>query len=322
MNKMKIMVPINNIEYVKLYSEAGADEFYLGFHDEEWTECFGCNSEINRMSGFGMHANRYNIHEAIELIREIHKYGKSAFVTINASSYSNEEIKYIDSFLEKLSEVNPDGIIISGLALLPSVEKYHLKPVMSTMAGIYNTDILNFYYNSGIKRVILPRDLTLKEITDIMDNNKNVEYELFLMRNGCFFSDSQCLGAHKADRISTCGTVRSDTYKHICDDVSDFETTRAFDELHHASCKEWHKFACGLCALYRFYKLGVEALKIVGRADRAESVCKDIELAKHNIAIAVECSDEKEYLKKMEFPKPNLSVCAGGLSCYYPEIRF
>ena len=316
------MVPINNIEHVKPYVEAGADEFYLGFYDDEWTKCIGCNAEINRMSGFGKHANQYDIEQAMELINEIHKYDKSAFVTMNASSYCDEEMEHIDTFLEKLSKAKPDGIIISTATLISTVKKYNLTPVMSTMAGIYNEDILKCYSDAGVDRVILPRDLTLDEITEIINSNPNIEYELFHMRNGCFFSDSHCLGAHKADRISTCGTVGSDTYKYVCDGEFDFETTRAFDDTHHASCKEWHKFACGLCALYRFNELGIGSLKIVGRADSHASVCKDIALTKRNIEIAREASSEEEYLKKMEFPKPNLSVCAGGLSCYYPEIRF
>ncbi len=38
---MNILVPLNNIEFLKDYINAGAGEFYMGFYDEEWNKNFG-----------------------------------------------------------------------------------------------------------------------------------------------------------------------------------------------------------------------------------------------------------------------------------------
>ena len=73
---MKILVPVNNSDYIDRYIECGADEFYLGFYDEQWENKFGKYADINRMSGFGKLANKYNFEEAMKLAAYIKKRGK------------------------------------------------------------------------------------------------------------------------------------------------------------------------------------------------------------------------------------------------------
>ena len=84
----------------------------------------------------------------------------------------------------------------------------------------------------------------------------------------------------------------------------------------------FHHDTCGMCALYRFNKMGISSLKIVGRADKPEGVLHDIELTHKNIEILKECRTEQEYLEKMIFPSNSETQCLMGLSCYYPEVRF
>ena len=43
---MKILVPLNNAELLQKYIDAGADEFYIGFHDLQWSEKFGKYADI------------------------------------------------------------------------------------------------------------------------------------------------------------------------------------------------------------------------------------------------------------------------------------
>ena len=68
---MKILVPLNNAELLQKYIDAGADEFYIGFHDLQWSEKFGKYADINRMSGFGMNANRYSFEEILRIAKRI-----------------------------------------------------------------------------------------------------------------------------------------------------------------------------------------------------------------------------------------------------------
>lgn len=92
---MKILVPLNNAELLQKYIDAGADEFYIGFHDLQWSEKFGKYADINRMSGFGMNANRYSFEEILRIAKRIKINNKSVFITLNANTYSEEQIDYI-----------------------------------------------------------------------------------------------------------------------------------------------------------------------------------------------------------------------------------
>ena len=77
-----------------------------------------------------------------------------------------------------------------------------------------------------------------------------------------------------------------------------------------------------MCALYRLKSMKVCSLKIVGRADDAESVLNDIEVTRRNIDLLEHCTSEDEYLDKMALPFDSVRMCSLGLSCYYPEVRF
>lgn len=319
---MKVLVPLNNEECLKAFSDAGADEMYLGFYDEAWLEKFGEYADINRMSGFKARANQYNFHEMTEVAKKIKALGRSAFVTMNANCYSRERIAYIqEHYFPAIKEAEIDGLIISDVLLAKAAVEYGIPIVASTMCGIYNRDIANYYREAGMHRIILPRDLSLDEIASICEAFDDMEYEVFFMRNGCVFSDSYCLGMHRRECGATCGFLRSHPKRFITEDVS-FENRQAIDTNDFLYNNHFHHDACGMCALYRMKEMGIGSLKIVGRADNYESVCEDIRLAKRNIQIAKEAGSEQEFLRKMEYPAHAQRKCMWGFSCYYPEVRF
>lgn len=319
---MKILVPLNNREDVKSFSAAGANELYLGFYDERWTEKFGIYTDINRMSGFGKLANKYSFSEILSIIQDIRTENMDAFVTMNANSYSEESLKWIEEqYFPSLIEAGVSGVIVSTEGIARKAINAGLQVVASTMMGLYNSDIINYYRSIGIKRMIVPRDLSLNEIAMIRKNVPDIDLEVFFMRNGCVFSDAFCLGTHRKECGSTCGSLKS-LNKKIVSSSSSFQFRHSVelnDLLYHSY---FHHDACGMCALYRMQELSVTALKIVGRADMPGSVADDIRLTKENMAILKECNSEEEYLEKMVFPYNSYKQCKLGLSCYYPEVRF
>ena len=113
----KILVPLNNRSRLKDLVEAGADEFYMGFHDEEWVKEFGDFTEINRMSGFKKYANPYNLQELLEIAKEIKGYGKD--IIDNYSSYG------ADTDILKLQGLNREDVRfeVSGNDLIVKVLK-------------------------------------------------------------------------------------------------------------------------------------------------------------------------------------------------------
>lgn len=319
---MKILVPLNNEANILEYINVGADELYMGFFDLKWLKRFGKYADINRMSGFGEYANKYCFEEMIFIAKKIKKLNRSVFVTMNANSYNREQIEYIqEHYLPQIYDANMDGVIVSNLELGKVVKNYGITPVASTMCAIYNSEIAQIYKENGIKRLILPRDISLNEIQNISSKVSGLQLEIFFMRNGCFFSDCYCLGMHRPECGATCAMLRSHK-KNIISTRKDFNHRHDIALNEQIYNKFFHNDACAMCALYRLIKMGVNSLKIVGRADNSHAVCKDIEITRRNIQIAESCSSEMEYLEKMIFPFNSIKNCCMGLSCYYPEVRF
>lgn len=316
---MNILVPLKDDNQIASYVKAGADELYVGFYDEQWEAEFGDYSDLNRMSALKNKANVHSINSINSVIKAVKLHGSSCFVTLNANVYSNEQIVFVDRYLDIINEAKPDGIIVSSPQLVQSILNHGMNPVASTMCAIYNTEAVKYYYDLGVKRMILPRELSLAEINEIIQAFPDVEFEVFLMRNGCVFSDSNCLCIHKKTFGGICHSLRECQYEvHLEDDS--FSNIYEFQKHHLLYSNGLLKNACGLCAIYRLIHMGVYSAKIVGRVDRSDGVTNDISLVRRNIDIALKSHSEDDYLRNMEIPFRRQAMC--GLSCYYPEVRF
>lgn len=317
---MNVLVPLNNLSHLSDYIEAGASEFYIGFYDKTWRERFGKYAELNRLSGYE-DANPYDFQEVLSIIPSIKQQEKSIYVTFNSSIYSQEQLSAIKEYFLKLKEVNVDGVIISNMELVRLAKECRINCVASTICGIYNSDIAREYVKVGARRLILPRDLALEEIMAIAKKVPEAEYEVFMMRNGCSFSDANCLGFHRSETCAICGSLAKAKHNlHLKN--SDFNSRNKAELNDDLYTENFHQYACGLCSIYDFVRSNIQAAKIVGRSDDWEYVCKDIRYVYENEKIARECTSREEYLEKMIFPEDRHKMCKLGLSCYYPEVRF
>lgn len=318
---MKILVPLNNMEHIDDYIAAGAGEFYIGFYDEEWTGKFGDFADLNRMSGFKENANPFTLEEILEIIKSVKEKGILIYVTFNSSIYSEEQLDDIKRYLIVLKDGGVDGVIVSCIELVEIADKLEIPVVVSTISGVYNTQIAKFYMDKGAKRIIIPRDLSVKEIETIVKEVPEAEYEVFMMRNGCMFSDANCLGMHRNESCSICGSlVSADSQIRIKDNNFKKQHNIELNDLIYT--KSFHEYACGLCSIYRFVKMNITVCKIVGRTDEWKNICNDIRYVKQNIEIAESCNSQEEFLERMQFPEESRRMCKLGLSCYYPEMRF
>ena len=309
------LVPLNDFDALEAYAFAGAKEVYVGFYDDEWVQAFGELADINRMSGFKRAANAYTLEEVLAVVPYVHGLGMRMAVTFNAAAYSAEQSDFVAACMQRLAYAGVDGVIVSVPELVAPARANHLEVSASTVCGIYNAATARFYADAGAQRLILPRDLSLGEIREIVAAVPEVDYELFMMRNGCIYSDCHCLGMHGLDCGALCGEARQAQRT-----LRASANMEAFEETSDLYFERFHAHACGLCALWDLEQLGVSAYKVVGRSDDVEAICTDVGLVSRNVAIARECKSREEYLRAMEGnPWPDI-VCDKGLNCYYPEL--
>lgn len=318
---MNILVPINSKDDIHSFCVSGAKELYIGFYDPLWESSFGEYYHLNRMSGFGTDANRNTLAQLHEIIELTHIENAQIYIVLNAASYTKAQLAKISQYMTIIAEMGADGVIISCHEAAEEARKVGIASVASTMCGIYNHDIARSYIDLGVKRIILPRELSLDEIESLTAAAPEAEYEVFLMRSGCKFSDSHCLGYHRPEHPAPCRELKFSNCS-MCSNSATFETRQLFN-LNYSIYSQLYEFgACGQCALYRLQKAGITAGKIVGRADNPVSICQDISITATNLNIASMCTSEEEYLSLMMYPEKHERLCFLGKSCYYPEVRF
>lgn len=318
---MKLLIPVISSDDVESFSAINKNaEFYVGISLVEWSKRFGVHENLNRMSEFKRTANMDGI-SALKSVCNAAS-GHDVYVTINAGSYSREQIKFLDNVISELAEAGANGIIAGDAYIVEIIKKHNLKAIASTMIGVYNADIAAFCADIGFDRIILPRDMTLAEIAEIVKAVPHMEYECFLMRNGCRYSDSNCLARHSDKYGAICTYLDRSRTAYFGEEINDFNEHEKMLFSHLAFSHVYQKQACGMCAIWDLRNIGVCAGKIVGRADGADSIINDLICAEENIRISNDCDSREQYLKRMKMPYNYDSICYRGCNCYYPDIRF
>lgn len=303
---MNIMVPLASASNIERFCQAGANEFYFGFEHLEWNRNFGGFAELNRMSSFGSRAN-LPYEDLADTIERIHRAGAAAFITLNSPSYSDKELSFLSEIIKEVETFNPDGLIVGSIELCASLKDICSVPMTaSTMCGIYNADILAFYRSLGIKRVILPRDLRWDDLCAIVSEFPDMDFECFVMRNGCRFSDSNCLSFHSRKHDAVCAYIKKLPVHYHSQGGLEPESLREIYANHFLYDCAFHAAACGLCKVDAFKAMNIHSLKIVGRADAPDEIVQDITLLKHLIDNEGTCRTLAR------------ETCLYGLNCYYP----
>ncbi len=314
---MKILAPINERNYLPAFVEAGADEFFFGFYEDADQIQFGKYFELNRMSGFARDASRFTISNAIDLAKEIKDIGKDAYITLNSAGYTDEQIRYMEEYVYKLVCAGVDGFIVSCPEAVDLVVRLGGSPVISCVGSAYNKETATFYQKLGVKRIIVPRDLSMKEVESLVRKCPELEFETFIMRNGCILSDGNCLGLHLHKHGGICSSIRKSTKKYF---LSNPDELPAVEHMQSQYDTCLYRTACGLCGIYQMVKANITACKVVGRLDMHDKVLEDIRIVRDNIVIAKSVSSENEYFSNMRVSPDCTRKNKNGYSCYFPEI--
>ncbi|MFC1485143.1 U32 family peptidase C-terminal domain-containing protein [bacterium] len=191
MKKPELLVAAGNMEKLKYAFAYGADAVYLG------------GKEFNLRA----RANNFEIDEIEEAVRYAHNLNKKIYITLNAFSRTNEE-KKIKEYLHIFQDFQVDAVIISdpGVVYLAKKEAPNLNLHLSTQANTTNDLACKFWKELGIKRIVLARELSLKEIKEIVHRNRDLEFEIFIHGAMCISYSGRCfLSTYMADRDANRG---------------------------------------------------------------------------------------------------------------------
>ncbi len=178
MAAVELLAPAGSVETFRAALDSGADAIYVG------------------APGFNARnlARDLRLEEIGAMIRACHKLGKKLFVAAN-SLVLEKELPLVLENLALLQELQPDGLIVQDLGIIRLVKNHFSKLRMhaSTLMLAHNSDAVGFLSSLGCSRVVLARELTLKEITAITAGRGETEIEVFIHGAMCFSYSGLCM---------------------------------------------------------------------------------------------------------------------------------
>lgn len=127
-------------------------------------------------------------------IAEAHAQGKKFFVATNLFPH-NQKIPSFLGDMEPVIALKPDGLIMADPGLIMMVrEKWPDIPVhLSVQMNTMNYASVKFWQKMGVKRIILSRELSLKEVEVIRNECPDIELEVFVHGALCIAYSGRCL---------------------------------------------------------------------------------------------------------------------------------
>src|SRR5262249_45162029 len=195
---MKVLAPIRSLDELEMLAASGAEELYCGVIPREWMERYSGAVWLNRRSPKGGSLESYT--ELKQLVESAHRLELPVFVTLNAPYYSADKLPSVLDMAHRLSDyAGVDALIITDINLLLRLSEERLAAALhvSSVAATLNTEAVRFLLNFGVRRIILPRSLTLPEIETIVNEVRGeVEIEVFMLNDGCAFEEGFCATTH------------------------------------------------------------------------------------------------------------------------------
>lgn len=252
--KMELLCPAGDITRLKTAVDFGADAVYIAGEE------------------FGMRtaASNFGLEDMAEGIKYAHDRGVKVHVACNTLPH-NDEITRIPDFLEEVQSLGADAIIAADFGTIQMVRKYAPKCELhvSVQSGIVNYETANAYYDLGAKRVVIAREMSLEEITEIRAKTPpDLMLECFTHGAMCVSFSARCLlSSYMTGRDAN----RGDCAQPCRWSYSLVETNR---EGQHFDITETDKGTYILNAndlrmaenLDKMQKAGIGSLKIEGRA--------------------------------------------------------
>lgn len=171
MKKYELLAPAGNFPMLVTAINAGANAVYFGLKE------------------FSMRATAKNF--TIKDLDKIEKICKpkniQRYLTLNTIIY-NEEITKLEKTIKKVKN-KVDAIICWDLAVVNLCRKYEIPFFISTQASVSNVEAAKFYKKLGAKRIILARELNLKQIKKI---SKIIDVECFIHGAMCVAVSGRC----------------------------------------------------------------------------------------------------------------------------------
>ncbi|MCX6800907.1 MAG: U32 family peptidase [Candidatus Diapherotrites archaeon] len=160
----------------------------------------GADAVYFGVRGFNMRdlGTNFSASDMKKLMASLHASDMKGYLALNTIIFDGE-IKQVEKILKEAKRAKVDGVILWDFSVLSLAKKFKLKPFLSTQASVSNSEALKQYSSLGIKRIILARELSLKQISKIKKIAKKlgIEVECFIHGAMCISVSGRCFLSHE-----------------------------------------------------------------------------------------------------------------------------
>ncbi len=175
---MELLAPAGDLNKLKYAVYFGADAVYAAGNN------FGLRAKSTNFS-------EIHLKEAVDFC---HKHGRKIYITVNIFAH-NSDLEQLPKYLTFLHRIGVDALIISDPGVFSLAKEFapDVDIHISTQANVTSWRAVDFWYKLGAKRIILARELGIKEITEIKKKVPKIELEIFVHGAMCMSYSGRCL---------------------------------------------------------------------------------------------------------------------------------
>ncbi|MHA1796020.1 MAG: U32 family peptidase [Promethearchaeota archaeon] len=198
-NKIELLAPAKNFMALKA-SAPYADAVYFG------VENFNMR----------MKADNFSIQDLPRIAQICHfpkdptHRRRKAFLTLNIVIYENE-LNQLRKTIIAAKKASIDAIIVHDLAVMQIAREVGIPFHISTQCNVSNSESAKFYESLGAERIILARECSLKQITQIIPKMTTASIEVFIhgamcssISGRCYLSQTIACSADKSANRGVC----------------------------------------------------------------------------------------------------------------------
>lgn len=177
--KPELLAPAGDLEKLKIAVLYGADAVYIG------GEAYSLRAK----------AKNFDHETMAEGIRFAHEHGAKVYVTANIFAH-NADFEGMAEYFKEIYELGADAVLISDLGVFAVAKEAapDLEIHVSTQANNTNYQSARMWYRLGARRVVVARELSLREIREIRENiPEDMEIEAFVHGAMCISYSGRCL---------------------------------------------------------------------------------------------------------------------------------
>ena len=176
MNKIELLSPAGDLERLKVTLLYGADAVYIG--GEKYS--------------LRANATNFTIEQIKEGVEFAHKLNKKVYLTLNIV-FHNEDMYEVTSYIKEVVSCGIDAFIVSDPFIISHIKENYpeVEVHLSTQNSTSNYKAVEYFKEEGIDRVVLARELSKEEISEIIKET-GIDIEVFIHGAMCTCFSGRC----------------------------------------------------------------------------------------------------------------------------------